>query len=103
MPKTEDKPNDNAEMAADRRTSIIASPAFPLSVASSYQAGGGSQRQRRGCSYRHFWRSGIDSPGVQGPYRAGGGGSLPPSARIFMFSSACVNLVRRASLSAARA
>jgi len=32
----------------------------------------------------------------------GGGGSVPPSASVFMFCSACMNLARRASLSAAR-
>ena len=31
------------------------------------------------------------------------GGSVPPSASVFMFCSACMNLARRASLSAARA
>lgn len=33
----------------------------------------------------------------------GSGGSVPPSASVFMFWSACVNRARRASLSAARA
>ena len=32
-----------------------------------------------------------------------GGGSEPPSASVFMFCSACVNLARRASLSFSRA
>ena len=35
--------------------------------------------------------------------RAGAGGSVPPSARIFMFSSACVNCAVRRVLSASRA
>ena len=38
-----------------------------------------------------------------GHLAGGGGGSVPPSASVFMFCSACVNLARRASLSFSRA
>ena len=48
----------------------------------------------------------IDASGSfpeNGHLAGGGGGSVPPSASVFMFCSALVNLARRASLSAARA
>ena len=41
--------------------------------------------------------------GAAGAAAGGAGGSVPPSATVFMFCSACMNLVRRRSLSAARA
>ncbi len=40
---------------------------------------------------------------LPGPPRAGAGGRVPPSARIFMFSSACVKRVRLCAMSFSRA